>query len=75
VHAFWNHHEAIRQLRGFLPHYTKGAEGVYAATEPTLADAIERAIALSVRFTAETGTDPYTKVHDLVTLLRSIRPQ
>lgn len=75
VHAFWDHHETIRQLRGFLPHYTKGGEGVYGATEPTLADAIQRAIALSVRFTAETGTDPYTKVHDIVTLLRSIRHQ
>lgn len=73
VHAFWDHKEVIRLLREHLPDYEKGAEGVYARTEPSLQQALPRAQRLKARFTPESGTDPYTGVDDVVTLLRSIR--
>jgi hypothetical protein len=75
VHAFWDHNEVIRLLREKLPGYAKGAEGIYARTEPLLLQAVERALRLQARFDSEpeSGTDPYTAVNEVVSLLRSIR--
>ncbi len=73
VHSFWDHREVIRFLRQHLRGYEKGAEGIYAQTEPSLQQALQRAQRLKARFTPDSGTDPYTGVDDVVTRLRSIR--
>ena len=73
VHAFGHRDEIIRALKTHVLDYAKGNEGMYAKTEHALPDAIRRAESLQRRFTPESGTDPYTNVNEVVTLLRSIR--
>ena len=73
IHAFWNRLEVFRRLREHIPSYAKGATQIYAHTEGALPDAIRRAQRLQARFSPATGTDPYTNVNEVVTLLRSIR--
>jgi hypothetical protein len=65
--------EVFRRLRTHVPGYEKGAENVYAVTESSLDQAKQRAKRLQERFSAYTGTDPYTLVNEVVELLRAIR--
>ena len=72
--AFFERGELFHRLKEHMPDYEKGRTGVYAVTEPGLADATQRATRLRARFSAFAGTDPYTNVDEVVTMLRSIRP-
>ncbi|HBB55891.1 MAG TPA: RloB domain-containing protein [Hyphomonadaceae bacterium] len=74
IHAFSHRHEIIQRVATHIAGYEKGLEGVYAATEPMLALAMERARRLKHRFDPRQGDDPVTLVHEVVELLRSIRP-
>lgn len=74
VFAFAHRDELIDQLAGHLGGYSKGAKGTYAQTEPMLAAATARAVHLRTQFVAETGTDPFTRIDEVVALLRSIKP-
>ena len=73
IHAHLERDEAFQRLRGHIPAYAKGATGVYAATEAALPRATSRAQQLQQRFQPHTGTDPYTNVDLVVTLLQGIR--
>jgi hypothetical protein len=73
IHAFFERTEVFRRLRTHIPGYEKGAENVYAVTESSLDQATQRAKRLQERFSAYTGTDPYTLVNEVVELLRAIR--
>jgi hypothetical protein len=74
IQAFQHRAKIISLLRTCIPGYQKGTENVYAATEPALPQAVERAQRLVARFAPVPGDDPYTRVHEVVQHLRSIRP-
>lgn len=71
--AFFSRHEVIRKLKNHLVGYNKGMPNVYTLTEPILDTAIERSQRLKQRFSASSGTDPYTQVDQIVQLMKSIR--
>jgi len=73
VHAFWHRSETRERLNWYIPNYEKGALGIYDLTEQHLAVARQRAERLRTRFGAESGTDPFTKIDELVDFLRAIR--
>jgi hypothetical protein len=74
IHAFFHRHEIIQRVGDHIPGYEKGLEAVYAKTEPALPQATARARQLQQRFDPRAGNDPVTLVHEVVELLRSIRP-
>jgi len=65
--------EVYQQLRQFFPDYDKGQAGHYAETRQHLNAATERAVFLATQFNAHHGTDPYTDIHSLVTLLTTLK--
>lgn len=73
VQAFWHRTEVIERLKGHIPNYEKGAHDIYGLTKQHLAVATQRAEALRAQFVAETGTDPFTRIDELVAVLRAIR--
>ena len=73
VQAFYHRAKIISYLRACIAGYEKGTPNVYAETEALLPVAVERAQRLVVRFQPLPGTDPYTRVHEVVELLRAIR--
>jgi len=74
IHAFRHRAEIINLLGTYISGYEKGMRNVYATTEPLLSQAVQRAQRLVSKFAPLPGTDPYTRVHEVVELLRSIRP-
>jgi hypothetical protein len=74
IQAFHHRAKIIDLLGTYIRGYEKGIGGIYATTEPFLSQAIDRAQRLVARFAPLPGTDPYTRVHEVVQLLRSIRP-
>lgn len=64
--------EVMRRLKRRIPGYEKGACGTFATTRALLETAKQRAQTLTARFDA-TGSDPYTAIVDLVTLLTTLR--
>jgi RloB-like protein len=75
IQAFHHRTKIISFLSTRISGYEKGMENIYAMLEPSLPQAIERAQRLVVRYGPIPGTDPYTRVHEVVELLRSIRPR
>lgn len=69
VHAPLHRHEALNRLKSHLPGYEKGSEGHWAATQARLDDAMQRAKNLADVTTAHDGNQPYTAMHELVSLL------
>lgn len=65
--------EVIARLKNHIPGYDKGAGGTFAATRHRLAAATQRAQALAAKFSAYTGPEPFTALHELVTLLTTLR--
>lgn len=61
------------RLPGNLPNYDKGKNGYYARTEGKLGVAKQRAENLKGLYTACSGTDPYTDMHNLVHLLTNLK--
>lgn len=74
IHAFHHRAEIFRSLCAHIPGYVRSMANIYARTEPLLSQAVERAERLVARFVPLPGIDPYTRVHEVVQLLRSIRP-
>jgi RloB-like protein len=74
IQAFHHRARIIDFLGTHIPGYKKGMDNIYATTETLLSQALERAQRLVARFGPLPGTDPYTRVHEVVELLRSIRP-
>lgn len=65
--------EVIQRLKQHIPGYEKGAGGAFATTRDRLEVATQRAQALVVKFNAYTDPEPFTALHELVTLLTTLR--
>lgn len=73
VKAFTDRHEVIRRVSEHIKDYAKGLKGVFGLTADRLATATARAEKLREEFNAESGTDPYTTVDQLVAKLLSYK--
>lgn len=65
--------EVMTRLKQHIHGYEKGAGGAFATTRARLATATQRAQALAEKFNAYTDPEPYTALHELVTLLTTLR--
>ncbi len=65
--------EVMQRLRQHIPGYEKGACHAFDITREHLDIAVQRAEALTARFTADTAPEPYTAIVGLVQLLTSLR--
>lgn len=65
--------EVMARLKQHLPGYEKGRGGTFASSRSLLATATQRAQALANNFNAYTAPEPYTALHELVTLLTTLR--
>lgn len=65
--------EVMARLKQHVPGYDKGAGGAFATTRDRLEIATQRAQALAEKFSAYTAPEPFTAVHELVTLLTTLR--
>jgi hypothetical protein len=73
IQAYFHRDEIIARLREYIPGYSKGANGIYAITQPDLQRAIPRAQHLQQISNPFAGNESYTNVDIVVTLLQSIR--
>jgi len=65
--------EVMARLKQHIPGYEKGAGGAFATTLNRLDAATQRAQALAAKFSAYTDPEPFTALHELVTLLTTLR--
>jgi len=65
--------EVMRRLKLHIIGYDKGAGGVFAVTRDKLEVATQRAQALAAKFNAYSDPEPFTALHELVTLLTRLR--
>ena len=65
--------EVMARLKKHIRDYDKGAGGAFAITRYHLAVATQRAQALADKFNAYSDPEPFTALHELVTLLTSLR--
>lgn len=65
--------DALRRLKGHVQGYEKGNRGVFTTTKAHLEIAKSRAQILATKFTAYTDPEPFTAVHEVVTLLTKLR--
>lgn len=65
--------EVMARLKQHIPGYDKGAGGAFATTRNRLETATQRAQALAAKFNAYTDPKPFTALHELVTLLTTLR--
>lgn len=65
--------EVMHRLKGYLPDYEKGQEGLFGVTRPLLDIAIGHAQALEETTTRHDDGGPYTDVHTLVDVLINLR--
>lgn len=73
IQAPMHRDEVMDRLKQHIPGYDKGAGGAFATTRNGLDTATQRAQALAVKFNAYTDPDPFTALHELVTLLTTLR--
>ncbi|ASL48250.1 hypothetical protein bAD24_III12695 [Burkholderia sp. AD24] len=71
--AFLHRDDVIRALRAYIPGYSKGKTGTFAATMDRLAVACERTERLRGREERRGMTNPCTHVDELVQALRVLR--
>lgn len=69
IQAPMHRDDALTRLKKYLPHYTKGKIGTYDATKEQRFLAIERAEKLP----EHNGLDCFTGIHELVTLLTTLK--
>ena len=65
--------EVMARLKQHIPGYEKGAGGAFATTRNRLETATQRAQSLAAKFSAYTAPEPFTALHELVTLLTKLR--
>lgn len=65
--------EVMERLAQHIPGYEKGTGGAYATTRDRLETATQRAQELAAKFNAYAAPEPFTAIHELVTLLASLR--
>lgn len=73
VHAPIHRDEVYARLKHHLPGYDKGQSGYWKATQDRFKQAVARAEARVAATTAYDGTEPYTNVHQLVSLLTHLK--
>lgn len=65
--------EVMARLKRHIPGYEKGAGGAFATTRDRLETARQRGLRLAEKFSPYTDPEPYTALHELVTLLTTLR--
>jgi len=65
--------EVMARLKLHIPGYDKGAGGAFDITRDRLTMATQRAHALAAKFNAYADPEPFTALHELVTLLTTLR--
>ncbi len=73
IQAPIDRHEVIERLKQHIPGYEKGAGGSFEITRDLLGTAAERAQTLAAQFNAFTAPQPFTAMHELVTLLSTLQ--
>ncbi len=65
--------EVMARLRRHIPAYEKGTGGTFATIRDRLPATTQRAQALAEKFNPHTAPEPFTALHELVTLLTMLR--
>lgn len=65
--------KVMARLKQHIPGYEKGAHSAFTTTRDRLKTATQRAQALASKFNAYTDPEPFTALHELVTLLTTLR--
>ena len=65
--------EVMDRLKQHIAGYDKGAGGAFATTRNRLERATQRAQGLAAKFNAYDDPEPFTALHELVTLLTTLR--
>ena len=65
--------EVMARLKQCIPGYDKGVGGTFSTTRDRLATATQCAQALAAKFNAYSDPEPFTALHELVTLLTTLR--
>ena len=73
IHHPLHRDEVMARLKQHLPGYDKGAGGAFATTRDRLPMATTRAQALAAKSTPYIDSEPFTALHELVTLLTTLR--
>jgi hypothetical protein len=73
VQAVIHRDEVMQRLKGYLSGYEKGMSSGFALTRERLAIATLRAQTLSEKHSAYSVPEPFTAIHELVTLLTTLR--
>lgn len=73
IQASIHRDEVMERLKQHIPGYEKGAGGAFSTTRDRLEAAMQRAQALAEKFNAYTDPEPFTALHELVTLLTTLR--
>lgn len=73
IHAPIHRDAVMDRLKQHIRGYDKGSGGTFAATRDHLEAATRRAQALAARFNSYTVPEPFTALHELVSLLVTLR--
>lgn len=73
IQASIHRDEVMARLKQHIPGYEKGKDGMFATTREQLETATQRAQALAEKFNAYTDPEPFSGLHELVTLLTTLR--
>lgn len=73
IQAPIHRNEVMARLKQYIHGYDKGAGGAFAITRDRLATAVQRAQALAERFNPHTAPEAFTALHELVSLLTTLR--
>ncbi len=73
IHMPIERDQVMDRLKKHIPSYNKGAGGTFATTRSQLDAALVRAQALAAKFNAYNAPEPFTGMHELVTLLATLR--
>lgn len=73
IQAPLNRNEVLQRLQTYIPGYEKGECKTFAATNKYLEVAMQRAELLATRFTADTDSEPFTAIAQIVKLLITLR--
>lgn len=73
IQAPIHRNEVMNRLKQYIPSYDKGVGGTFAITRDQLEVAMFRAQALAAKFNGYTAPEPFTDMHELVSLLATLR--
>jgi hypothetical protein len=73
AHAPLHRDVVLQRVKEYIPQYEKGSKNAFSITRERLTIATQRALLLSERFSAHSAPEPFTGIHELVTLLTTLR--